>query len=212
MVPFTAATVTASFKSVPEHVQGGNVLPPTARPKGYSLKDIAKATAFFATRGPDQPNGRSKSNEPNVPFQILYDSNINEPHNTFSVEPGTMFYVPIFFVSDSPPIVGNFPSIVSDPQAVTKYLLDDRELGGEKIEVKVDGKTTSIIEDPAYFVGVETEPLADGGGTHYITAAVFLTPLTKGTHTVTIAARFTGAAVAPPPFEFEISYTVIVRN
>ena len=55
MVPFTAATVTATYssvttsKSVPENVGGGNVLPPTARPKGYSLSDIAKATAFFIT-------------------------------------------------------------------------------------------------------------------------------------------------------------------
>ena len=210
MVPFTAATVTATFNSVSELVQSGEVLPPTATPKGYSLKDIAKATAFFATRGPDRPNGRRKSNEPSVPFQILYDSNINKPHNTFLVGPDTIFYVPIFFVSDSPPIVGNFPSNVNDPEAVEKYLLDKQQLGGKKIEIRVDGKKTSIINDPTYFVGVKT-PLADGG-THYITAAVFLSPLTKGTHTVTIAALFTGAAVAPPPFQFEISYTVIVRN
>jgi hypothetical protein len=82
----------------------------------------------------------------------------------------------------------------------------------QKIEIIVDGKKTSIINDPTYFVGVKAEPLADGDGTHYITAAVFLNPLTKGPHTVTIAARFTGAAVAPPPFQFEISYTVIVGN
>lgn len=217
MVPFTAATVTATFSSlttVPE-LGGGNVLPPTARPKGYSLRDIAKATAFFSTRGPgadaNDPNGRSKSNEPNVPFQILYDSNVNLPHNTFSVRTGTMLYVPIFFVSDSPPITGHFPANVDDREAVADYILNDEELGGETLEIEVDGKTTSIIDDPAYFVGVTTEPLADGGGTHYITAAVFLTPLTKGTHTVKIRASFTGDAVAPPPFEFEILYTVIVK-
>jgi Divergent InlB B-repeat domain len=105
MVPFTAASVTATFtpvttsKSVPEHVGGGNVLPPTAKPKGYSLTDIAKATAFFATTA---PNDRSKETEPNVPFQILYTS--SDPSNTFSVRPGTMLYVPIFFADDSEPI------------------------------------------------------------------------------------------------------------
>ena len=196
MVPFTAATVTATFNSVSKLVQSGEVLPPTATPKGYSLKDIAKATAFFATT---PPNDRSKETEPDVPFQILYTT--SDPSNTFLVGPDTIFYVPIFFVSDSPPIVGNFPSNVNDPEAVEKYLLDKQQLGGKKIEIRVDGKKTSIIKDPTYFVGVETE-LADGGD-HYITAAVFLSPLTKGTHTVTIAARFTGAAVAPPPFSLK---------
>jgi List-Bact-rpt repeat protein len=216
MVPFTAATVTATYSSVTtstsvsENVGGGNVLPPTAKPKGYSLTDIAKATAFFATRGPNDPNGRSKSNEPNVPFQILYDSNINVPHNEFSVRPGTMLYVPIFLVTDSPEITGNFPANVDDPKAVEHYILDQQELGATNLDIEVDGKITSIVGNPRYFVGVTTEPLADGGGTHYITAAVFLTPLTKGTHTVTIRAKFTGAAVGGL-FEFEIPYTVIVN-
>jgi hypothetical protein len=172
---------------VPEHV-GGNVLPPTEKPNGYSLSDIAKATAFFATRGPgdpnvpNDPNGRRESNEPNVPFQILYDSIINVPHNTFSVRPDTMLYVPIFFVSDSPPPTGNFPDDVGDPKAIAKYMFKKKELGAQSLMIEVDGKITSIKEDPGYFVGVTTE-LFDGG-THYITAAVFLTPLTKGTHTL----------------------------
>ena len=199
------------------HVGGGNVLPPTAKPNGYSLTDIAKATAFFATRGPgdpnvpNDPNGRRESNEPNVPFQILYDSNINVPHNTFSVRPGTMLYVPIFLVSDSPPPTGNFPDL-GDPDLITDYIFDDKkQLHAELIQIDVDGKKTSITRDgPPYIVGVTTEPLADGGGTHYITAAVFLTPLTKGTHTVTIRAKFTGDAVGGL-FEFEIPYTVIVN-
>jgi hypothetical protein len=216
MVPFTAATVAATFtpvtasKSVPKHVGGGNVLPPTAKPKGYSLTDIAKATAFFATRGPDGPNGRSKSNEPNVPFQILYDSNINDPHNTFFVRPGTMFYVPIFYVSDSPPPTGDFPD-VNDPDAIAYYISNEGQLGAESVEIEVDGKTTSIIGDLGYFVGVTVPRLADGDGKRYLTAAVFLTPLTKGTHTVTIRAKFTGDAVGGL-YEFETPYTVIVNK
>lgn len=83
IVPFTAATVTATFtpvttsNSVREHVGGGNVLPATAKPKGYSLTDIAKATAFFATT---PPSDRSKETEPDVPFQILYTT--SDPSNT----------------------------------------------------------------------------------------------------------------------------------
>ena len=107
--------MTAS-KSVRKHVGGGNVLPPTDKPKGYSLSDIAKATAFFSTSGPDN---RSEATEPNVPFQVLYDSNVNDPHNTFFVGPSTTFYVPIFYSDDSPPITGNFPD-VRDQKAVEK--------------------------------------------------------------------------------------------
>ena len=144
-----------------------------------------------------------------MPFQILYDSNINKPHNTFLVQLDTMLYVPIFFVSDSPPPTGNFPD-VDDPKAIEKYIFKKKELGAQSIEIEVDGKITSIKKDSGYFVGVTSIPLADGDGTHYIAAAVFLTPLTKGTHTVTIRAKFTGDAVGGL-FEFEIPYTVIVN-
>jgi hypothetical protein len=48
--------------------------------------------------------------------------------------------------------------------------------------------------------------------------AAYLTPLSKGTHTVTVRSRFTGAFIAMYPeffpggiFESAISYTVIVR-
>ena len=213
IVPFTAATVTATFtpvtasNSVPEHVGGGDVLPATAKPKGYSLTDIAKATAFFATTA---PNDRSKETEPDVPFQILYTT--SDPSNTFSVRPGTMLYVPIFFADDSEPIPLGFPNDVTDPAKVEDFYFSDAKLGAKFLEITVDGKTTSIERGSGYIVGVEVARLADGGGTHYIPTAVFLTPLTKGTHTVTIRARFEGAAVGfPPPFEFEIPYTVIVN-
>ncbi len=185
---------------------GGNVLPPTAKPKGYSLSDIAEATAVFNTLG---SNGRSTATEPSVPFQILYNSNINQPHNTFFVRPGTMFYVPIFLSDDSPPIIGDFPADVTDQNAVADYFFDEEQLGAVFLEVVVDGEVTSV--GPDYVVGVETPPLSDGGGTHYIVSAVFLTPLTKGTHTVQIRGLLTGAALGGDVFVFEITYTVIVR-
>ena len=99
---------------------------------------------------------------------------------------------------------------MGDPNAIAKYIFKKKELGAQSLEIEVDGKITSIKKDSGYFVGVTTEPLPDGGGTHDITAAVFLTPLTKGTHTVTIRAKFTGDAVGGL-FEFEIPYTVIVN-
>jgi hypothetical protein len=169
---------------VAEHVGGGNVLPPTAKPKGYSLTDIAKATAFFTTTAPND--------------------------NTFTVQPGTMLYVPIFFADDSPEIFGHFPD-ATVPEAVTNYFFSDDELGAEFLEIVIDGKITSIAEDSGYIVGVKGIKLADGPGTQYLPAAVFLTPLTKGTHSVTIRAEFTGAAIPSRLFKFEIPYTVIVN-
>jgi hypothetical protein len=46
-------------------MRGGEVLPPTAKSKGYSLSDMARATAFFNT-GP-----RTLDTYPKTPFQIL---------------------------------------------------------------------------------------------------------------------------------------------
>ena len=189
----------------PPHAGGGDPLPPTEKPKGYSLSDIAKATAFFATSAPES---RNKNTEPKVPFQILYTS--KEPSsNTFSVRPGTTLYVPIFFATDSLPITGNFPD-VADPKAVENYVFSDEELGAEAFAIDVDGKVTFIKEDSGYIVGVKVAKLADGEGKQYITAAVFLTPLTKGEHTVKIKGKLTGDAL-PAPFEFDITYTVKVN-
>lgn len=145
-----------------------------------------------------------------MPFQILYNSNINEPHNTFLVQPDTMLYVPIFLVTDSLDIAGNFPPNVDDPKAIEKYIFNKKELGAQSLEIEVDGRITSIKKNSGYLVGVTVSPLADGNGNHYITAAVFLTPFTKGTHTVTIRAKFTGDAVGGL-FEFEFPYTVTVN-
>jgi hypothetical protein len=196
--------------ATPALAGGGNVLPPTAQPKGYSLAEIAEATAVFNTSG---FNARSEATEPPVPFQILYTSATN-PSNTFHVRLGTMFYVPIVFSDNSEPILGDFPD-VNDPEAVSDYYFNPEQLGAEFIEIVVDGEVTSL--EPEYAVGAETPGLPTGGDL-YTVAAVFLTPLSKGTHTVTIRARLTGEAIAEFPeffpggvFEFEITYTVIVH-
>ena len=104
----------------------------------------------------------------------------------------------------------------------SQYLTSPDELGAKVLEINVDGEVTSLIKTVGvevtslgYAVGVDVEPetLPDGGGTRLVVAAAFLTPLTKGTHTVTIRALLTGHAFKFPPFkfEFEIPYTVIVN-
>jgi hypothetical protein len=100
--------------AMPALAASSNVLPPTAEPQGYSLAEIAEATAVFNTSG---PAGRSEATEPSVPFQILYISNAN-PSNTFHVPLGTMLYVPVVFADNSAPILGDFPD-VNDPEAVS---------------------------------------------------------------------------------------------
>ena len=77
----------------------------------------------------------------------------------------------------------------------------------------VDRESTPL--GPSYVAGpVTTPPLLDGGGTHYTTIGVFLTPLTPGTHKVEIKGTLAGAAVLAitggTPFGEDITYTVHV--
>jgi hypothetical protein len=208
-----ALFVTLAILPTMAHAGGGNVLPPTAKPRGYSLSDMAVATSFFNTR-PD----RTPQNAPDTPFQVLY---VPENNNlTFEVRPGTMLYVPVLYLDDSPPIVGDFPNI-ADREDVLHYFYSQNEIGNAYIKIIVDGAETSL--GPDYLVGVGPVPLADGpGGTQqprmggYIVSAAFLTPLNKGAHTVEIEGNSNGAALIPffPPngvWQFSITYTVIVR-
>jgi hypothetical protein len=189
---------------------GGNVLPPTAKPSGYSLSDMAKATAFFNT-GPRTPD-----TYPNTPFQILYvppDNNL-----AFDVSPGTMFYVPILYLDDTKPVVGTFPKNLNDRQAILNYFYSQDQIGLIYTKIVVDGTVNSL--GSGYVVGVGPVKLADNGGfgpgTQYIVSAAFLTPLNEGTHTVQILGYANGAALFPffPPdgvFSFSVTFTVIVR-
>ena len=200
----------------PASQQGGQVMPPSARPFGFSLSDMAAKTAQFTTRG------NNKQFLPTTPFQILYydPSTLMFPpmqggvletgNNTFHVQEGKLFYVPIISLDDSPPVVGTFPT---NSSRVACYWFDSSQAGGTDFIV-VDGKTTSI--GATYLVGpITTQPLGDGGGTHIITMGVFLTPLSKGSHTVLIKARFDGAAVLAAYsinfLEEEFTYNVIVQ-
>src|SRR5262245_59380576 len=79
---------------------GGNVLSATATPAGYSLEDMAAAMAYFST------SGNNPDYYPDTPFQILYVSETN----TFTVRPGTRFFVPVAYADDSFPVIGDFPA------------------------------------------------------------------------------------------------------
>lgn len=98
-----------------------------------------------------------------------------------------------------------FPD-VNDPQAVSDYYFDPAQLGAEILTIEVDGSVTSMGR--RYAVGAETPGLPSGGNAYTLVGA-FLTPLSKGTHTVTIHAYLSGAFIGGV-FEFTTSYTVIV--
>ena len=185
--------------ATPAFAGGGNVQPPTAHPKGYSLADAAAATAYFNT-GPRTPDTLPEG----FPFQILYVDVNGEPE-TFHVRPGTMLYVPVVYSDDTDGLNWPFPD-VNDPQAVSDYYFDPAQLGAETLTIAVDGNVTSL--GPRYAVGAETPGLPSGGN-NYTVVAAFLTPLTKGTHTVSIDVYLDGAFIGGV-FAFTAEYTVIV--
>jgi hypothetical protein len=147
---------------------------------------------------------------PKTPFQILYfdpttivitpdpppdGQGVKETgSNSFiSVPAGTMFYVPIVSVDDSPPVLGMFPTSPSD---VPNYWFASSQLGSSD-SITIDGQNTTI--GATYLVGPLKAELKDdsgqGVGTQIITMGVFLTAFSKGAHTVSIMPRFDGAAL-----------------
>jgi hypothetical protein len=182
---------------------GSSVLAPTAAANGWSLIDMARATAAFNV-------GDHSGTPPETPFPMLYF----RPDMRFTVRSDTMLYVPVWFSDDAPPVLGEFPD-VNDPAAVADYWFSWGQLGAESLTITVDGVTTSL--GPAYAVGVETPPLPDGA-THYTVVAAFLPPLGPGTHEVVIHGRLTGDAWRAFPEYFPEgiaeggdTYTVIVE-
>lgn len=191
---------------------GGNVLPPTAQPRGYSLFQMAKATASFNTTD----RSGSVVPIPRTPFRILYTTASN-PTNTFNVKTGDMLYIPVVYNDDSLPVIGHFPDVYNR-WALLNYFYSQQEFGTVFTKIIVDGKETSLGSD--YLVGVKfSQPLPDGA-LNYMTSAAFLTPFKKGRHTVEISSRATGAAFSAPDiivyfpggiFEFSTVYTVNVH-
>src|SRR6476659_5160909 len=125
-VAFLGLTATTALSAAAE---GGAVLPPNAEPHGYSLTDMTRAVARF------NDSGNDPAYYPDTPFQILY---VNRPNHTgsFTVKPGTAFYVPVVNVNDSPPVLGVFPTT---PAEARRYLTDPAQLGGHDFKIVVDG-------------------------------------------------------------------------
>jgi hypothetical protein len=173
--------------AAPVLAQPGGVLPPSANARGYSLKDMAAATAVYNT-GVVFGNPLTPP-PPDVPFQIL--------EGDATVKPGTMLYLPIFFADDSGGAGPGFPSNINDQDACADYLgdlvLDDFDVTA--FIVQVDGKTKVLDDD--YIVGTPTVPLLDGtpAGTNYIVCAAFLSPLPPGKHTVAYGGIIDGQPV-----------------
>lgn len=187
--------------SAPAYAGGGNVLPPTANPHGYSLEKMAIALANFTASGNDL------TYYPNTPFQILYaDFSKPDGSNTFEVRPGTEFFVPILQVNDSPPVYGDFPTTAK--QAAT-YIFSQKQIGGQDFTITVDRRVTTIGR--TYVAGPVSVKDLLGGGSHVVQLGAFLTPLTKGTHTVAISGRLNGDALGNPNITFAFTYTVIVQ-
>lgn len=209
LLPLSAALFAGVNVPQPSASQlhGGQVMPPTARPHGFSLTDAAAANAQFVS------SGNNPAYFPAIPFQQLYydpttigvSGSTITGSNVFHVPTGTMFYVPIGSVDNSPPVLGSFPQT---PSEAVSYWSDPSQLGVSQT-VAVDGKTISI--PTTYLVGpVTTPPLQDGKGTHIITIGVFLTPLNKGNHTVVVTETVAGDLITSP-FTAQFTYSVIVQ-
>jgi hypothetical protein len=172
--------------------QGGNVLPASATPDGYSLLQMAATTAAYNVGG-------GTGSVPNVPFPIILPGN-----PPLTVDSGSTLYVPVFWADDSPP-----PSTPPFPTDVTNQAADAAYLNGQALAygvtgflVQVDGLTTPLTD--SYVSGVATPGLPDGGN-NYIASAAFLSPLSPGEHTVGVGGYIDGQ---PAVFATETVYSV----
>ncbi len=193
---------------------GGRVLPPQARPFGYTLTDMAREAALFTSTGNDP------ANYPDTPFQILFlDPATQEAEevdgclhvtgsNEFTTSVRTFYYVPIINFSDIPPIVGEF---LTTPAEARAHFFDPDQLGGQ-FQIVVDGSATAV--GPQFVAGPVAAPLESLGGSRITTVGVFLTPLRPGTHAVVIGGSLTGSDVEEhfgvECVTFEFTYTVHV--
>ncbi len=189
---------------------GNVVLPPTARPHGLSLADLAAVVVPFTLTGNDP------ARYPDTPFQLLYVSSVDlrpvgggivtTGANSFTVSTGTDYFVPIFTVNDVPPFPGVFPVTSSEAPA---YLFDPACYGARDFEVVVDGRSTPIGGE--YLVG---PCRLEEDRSHFIHLGAFIGPLTAGTHTVAVRGGVFGRGV-PEAYgtsfvEEDFTYTVEV--
>jgi len=179
----------------------GHVLPPTARPHGWTIDRMAAAVANFSISGNDP------AYYPDTPFQIIY----RHPGNAFTLKPGTFLFVKVIFIDDSPPVIGDWPANKSE---VANYFFGRTELGAHDLEIEIDGRVYSL-NHPGYVGGPVPTPNSPDGSAHFIQTGAFVTPLAPGTHTLTIRGVLDGdamiAATGGFPFATEITYTITVQ-
>ena len=193
------------------------VVPANQKALGYSLWDMANATAHFNTGDRCAP----PTEPPSSLFKILVTC--GDPPYNFEVKEGTMFYVPVFMLDDSPPVIGSFPD-VRDKLDLNSYIYSPNQVGTVFGMITVDG--WHYLLNKNYLTGVDVwPPLPDGGGTRYATVAAFLKPLGKGWHTIEISAMLAGKEMKPwceavnnmfsisfckDEYDFKITYNVNV--
>lgn len=179
----------------------GHVLPPKATPQGWSIDDMAAAVANFSISGNDP------AFYPDTPFQIIY----RHPGNAFTLKPGTFLYVKVIFIDDSAPVIGDWPANKSE---AGNYFFGRTELGAHDLEIEIDGKVFSL-DHPGYIGGPVPTPNSPDGSEHFIQTGAFVTPLSRGTHTLTIRGVLDGdamlAATGGFPFATQITYTITVQ-
>lgn len=179
----------------------GHVLPPSATPHGWSIDDMAAAVANFSI------SGNNLAYYPDTPFQIIY----RHPGNAFTLKPGTFLFVKVIFIDDSAPVIGDWPV---DESGAGYYFFSRTELGAHDLQIEIDGRVFRL-DDPGYIGGPVPTPTSPDGSEHFIQTGAFVTPLSPGSHTLTIRGVLDGdamlAATGGFPFATEITYSIEVR-
>lgn len=131
MLKVLVAAVGVLTCTPPALAGGGKVLPPDSTPKGYCLEDMAVETAAY--------NEDSSEPLPEVPFEVLVGGIAD-----YTVKPGTMLYVPVYFADNAPPVLAGFPKDIRDQEADADFLASTALAAYDVTAffVQVDGKTT----------------------------------------------------------------------
>src|SRR4051812_22850524 len=182
--------------------EGGDALPRQAKLQGVSRAEAATIVAPF-TAALNAGLGIRLEYLELLPFQVLYvdpetvafefeDGGITGVgSNHFTVPTGTGFYVPIINADDTGVDAPFFPT---NDAGTVPYFFGRSQFGAEGMTIIVDGQATEI--GSSYLSRLLSFPEGlPSGATRYLTLGVFLTPLTPGTHTITIRGAFTGAAL-----------------
>lgn len=204
IIPTKLANLPMSIRSQ-STLTGGKVMPSTAKVGGYSLTDMAKALAYFTS------SGNNPAYLPKTPFPILYLKDPNDPTkpSEFTVSSKDHIFLPLLFVSNASPNIGAFPA---PPNQGSNYIFSQEQFGA-KFQIQVDNKLANDIGS-SYVAGPVYTPGLLNGGSQSIQVGVFLTPLSKGEHTITCRGTLSGKAFvdfAGEPLAFEFTYKVKVQ-